>query len=642
MANEAKIKVTAEDDASATLTRIGKRAKEMRGAFLGLAAVGGAVAGAIGLSVAAFAKTGDEIQKMGLRTGFTTVALSELKFALEQSGSNIEGFEKGIRRMSSFVQDGRDGLLETTRAMDSLGLSVDDFTGKTPEQSFDILAKSLAGVEDAMTQSALAQDIFGRSGTALIPLLKQGAEGIAALRQEAHDLGIVFDEDAAAAAARLVDAQNTLTKSMDGVKFAIAEGLAPAISGIAEKLGGIISKVSEFARENPVLTKTVVALGLGLAGLALGIGLIGLALPVMTAGLAAVSIGFIGLNIATGGLLLGIAALVTGIVLLATNWDTVVEAIRKGSNIVLGGVEKMVNGIIGALNWAIKKINAVGQAFGVTIGEIADIEMPRWEAAVKTASDAVIDSNDGVIDSNDELGISYTKVAETAEQAAKRIIEASSQRVKDAITASQEMSAIDLRLADSEAAATEAKVARLIQNIDLEIALDRGLGEALLSRQEKSLLADLKIFKTRSDAVEALLTDQGSAFDALLAGAMALPSNIAAPTLGTGIGLGTGRDQATIKDAGSNVFFDPETGRLVARTVTGGFTFLGPAPGTGGLTTADPEGAAIAAASITALNARLGGTVIIQGDVYGFDDFADKVAEANQELANQGVAQVVV
>jgi len=126
-ANEAKIIVVADDKASPTLSGIGEKAKSMRGAFLAVGAAGAAVTGAIALSIKSFAQAGDEIQKMALRTGLTTESLSELKFALEQSGSNIEGFEKGIRRMSSFIQDGRDGLTETTRALDSLGIAVSDF-----------------------------------------------------------------------------------------------------------------------------------------------------------------------------------------------------------------------------------------------------------------------------------------------------------------------------------------------------------------------------------------------------------------------------------------------------------------------------------------------------------------------------------
>ena len=237
MANEVKIKMTADDLASGKIKGVGKSAQTatdklrgMRGQFLLLGAAGCVLLGALGLTVKTFAQVGDEIQKMSLRTALTTEVLSEYKFALEQSGSTIEGFEKSIRRMSSFIQDGRDGLTTTTDALDTLGVSVKDLEGLGVEDAFVFLSSALANVEDDITQAALAQDLFGRSGTALLPLLAQGADGIAALREEAQDLGIVFDQDMANSAARLIDAQNTMTKSVQGLQIAFGEHLAPAIS----------------------------------------------------------------------------------------------------------------------------------------------------------------------------------------------------------------------------------------------------------------------------------------------------------------------------------------------------------------------------------------------------------------------------
>ena len=99
MANEVNITMTAKDLASGKIKGVGDEAKNsmdklrgMRGSFLAVGAAGGAVIGALGLAVSSFAKAGDEIQKMSMRTGFSTESLSEMKFALEQSGSSIAGF----------------------------------------------------------------------------------------------------------------------------------------------------------------------------------------------------------------------------------------------------------------------------------------------------------------------------------------------------------------------------------------------------------------------------------------------------------------------------------------------------------------------------------------------------------------------
>lgn len=231
-------------------SRIDKFAKKhktaMKGIGIGILAAGAAAGGAI----IQFGKLGDEVQKMSFRTGFSTEALSELRFALQQAGSSVEGLEKGVRRMSSFLEDSKDGLTETTRAMEKLGLSVEDFTGLKPEEAFFKFTDALAAIPDELTQAALAQDVFGRSGTALLPLLAEGAEGIAALRQEARDLGIVFDQETANKAAKMQDSINSAKQAMNGMAIEIGTVLAPAVTAIANgfaTMPGILQKVTAAA-----------------------------------------------------------------------------------------------------------------------------------------------------------------------------------------------------------------------------------------------------------------------------------------------------------------------------------------------------------------------------------------------------------
>ena len=57
-------------------------------------------------------------------------------------------------------------------AFDALGLSAEQFKGLSPEQQFQLVANALGGVEDASTRAALAQDVFGKAGTSLTPVVR--------------------------------------------------------------------------------------------------------------------------------------------------------------------------------------------------------------------------------------------------------------------------------------------------------------------------------------------------------------------------------------------------------------------------------------------------------------------------------------
>ena len=301
---------------------LGSAMKSLRGPLLaaGAAAVG---------STIAWSKAGDEVQKMAIRTGFTTESLSELRFALQQSGSSIQGFEGGIRRMSGFLEDAKDGLSTSVIALEKLNLSTKDFVGLNPEDAFFKFANSVSSIEDEMERAAIAQDIFGRSGTALLPLMAEGADGMQALRAEAHELGIVFDQEAADKAAQFADASNALSQVLRGMAFQIAEIAGPILTKLArgfEALPGPLQKV---------------VAGVGLLAVAMKFGLV-----------PAIKLTSLTLKTALIGSGIGIVLVAIGLLIL--NWKTVQRVLISGAAAIqkyfVGAFSNAKDSIVGILN----------------------------------------------------------------------------------------------------------------------------------------------------------------------------------------------------------------------------------------------------------------------------------------------------
>ena len=70
--------------------------KKIRGVGLAIGGVGAAITGPLVLATKKFLELGDALNKMSARTGVSVEALSELKFAAEQSGAGMENVEKAI------------------------------------------------------------------------------------------------------------------------------------------------------------------------------------------------------------------------------------------------------------------------------------------------------------------------------------------------------------------------------------------------------------------------------------------------------------------------------------------------------------------------------------------------------------------
>ena len=93
------------------------------------------------------------------------------------------------------------------------------------------------------TKAALAQDVFGRAGTELLPLFAEGEAGMAALREQARGLGIVMSGNAAAGAADFNDSLNELKQAALGAFTSFASKLLPKLTSSpeiprVEKTGG--------------------------------------------------------------------------------------------------------------------------------------------------------------------------------------------------------------------------------------------------------------------------------------------------------------------------------------------------------------------------------------------------------------------
>lgn len=254
---DVEVVIKGTDKASGVLSGISGKMQGMSSTFrtAGMAMMGVGVALGGGLFALAnkTATMGDEVAKMAQRTGFAVETLSELRHVAQISGTELGSIEKATKRMSSAILDASDGMETYIRAFDHLGINIQELKGLTPEEQFWKIAYALAELEDDTMKAALAQDIFGRAGTDLFPMLEEGAAGIANLRQEAHDLGVVFNDESAKEAVDMKDALTDLTESLGGVAKEIVTVLIPDITKFAEKAVEIVKSVREWIGANPQL-----------------------------------------------------------------------------------------------------------------------------------------------------------------------------------------------------------------------------------------------------------------------------------------------------------------------------------------------------------------------------------------------------
>jgi hypothetical protein len=152
-----------------------KLAKFAAAVKVGFVAAVGAITAAI-YAVNRYAKEFDDMAKGSKRIGISVTEFQRLAFAAERTGSNMQSVEKSFKRMQRVINDANKGLKTARDSFKQLGVSVDDLKGKTPEKQFAIITQALNNVRDASEKSALAQEVFGRSGTEIAVLVSEYQE----------------------------------------------------------------------------------------------------------------------------------------------------------------------------------------------------------------------------------------------------------------------------------------------------------------------------------------------------------------------------------------------------------------------------------------------------------------------------------
>lgn len=213
-------------------------------------AAAGAAAGLVALTKSSITNI-DKLKDQAESLGVSTDALSRMQYAASFAGVENEALATSFGKMLVNVSNAASGSKTAAAAFDRLGLNAKTLASLSPEVAFAKIADAIAAIENPYQRADAAQEIFGKSGKALIPVLNLGAEGLTQFYTEADRLNITIRQTDATKVEGAADAMGRIGKATEGVGNALAIKLAPAIELAGAKLiafatsgEGVSSKVS--------------------------------------------------------------------------------------------------------------------------------------------------------------------------------------------------------------------------------------------------------------------------------------------------------------------------------------------------------------------------------------------------------------
>lgn len=333
-------------------------------------AAGAAAAGAGVMKVATnAAAAADEVDKMSQKIGLSKEGYQEWSYVMGQNGMDISSLQMGMKTLVTQMDGVISGSATSIEMFDKLGLSVTDANGalKDQETMMNEVMIALADMPNGTEKARLANELFGRSGAELMPMLNQGSEAMVELTQRAHDLGLIMSDEA-------VNAGVVLGDTMDDVK----QSLGMVATQLGVQLMPIVQQVLNWVIKNMPIIKKTVSDTMNTVGT-----LIRAITPIVQEVFTMIGVLW---NTVLKPVFDSIITFLTGV--FTGNWKQAFEGlggIVKGiMNGIITAIETMVNSAIRALNRMIEAINrASALARGLLgipqIPTIGLLSLPRLE-----------------------------------------------------------------------------------------------------------------------------------------------------------------------------------------------------------------------------------------------------------------------
>lgn len=187
----------------------------------------------------------DAVAKAADKVGLATEALQELRYAAERAGVGQATLDMAMQRFSRRVGEAAQGGGELAGTLEQYGIAVTDAHGRTRslDDVLDDLADAIAGAGSEQERLRIAFKAFDSEGAALVGTLKNGRQGLAELRQEARDLGLVLDDSLI----REAEAANDELGRLGGT---LRTGLTRAFLDLAPVLQETAEDLRDFLQEN--------------------------------------------------------------------------------------------------------------------------------------------------------------------------------------------------------------------------------------------------------------------------------------------------------------------------------------------------------------------------------------------------------
>jgi len=230
------------DASSARLAKMGKVA--------GAAAV--AVVTAVGAIAVRGAETARNLENLSRVANTNVEDFQRMALAARTVGIEEEKLSDILKdvndRVGDFLSTGAGPMADFFEYIaPQVGVTADQFAALSGPDALQLYVSSLEKANLSQQEMTFYLEAMASDTTALLPLLREGGQGLSEFAAEAEALGLILDAETVAGAAAATDAFDDLAAVGSAVAVKVAAGLAPALELVVGHLVNLVNGMSAAA-----------------------------------------------------------------------------------------------------------------------------------------------------------------------------------------------------------------------------------------------------------------------------------------------------------------------------------------------------------------------------------------------------------
>lgn len=197
-----------------------------------------------------------EVQQFSSMTGQTTDQVQEWQYVSGLLGVSYDRIRDSLKEVTNKMQEADQGSGDAAEAFKKLGVNIRGSDGqlRSANDVFLDTIEALGNMQNQSERDALAMDLMSESAQELNPIIEAGRKKISDYAQEAHDMGVVLEEDELKALTNVKTAFVKLQEQQEATKNQLATEFAPYLESFYDDATEGIATLGDTLEESGIVT----------------------------------------------------------------------------------------------------------------------------------------------------------------------------------------------------------------------------------------------------------------------------------------------------------------------------------------------------------------------------------------------------